>query len=205
MVTTVICVSLLRPWVGIAVLVVGGSLYFECLRRWPHASDGTSGGSGTAELLSALPASFTVVNQVSLDGYDIDHLVVGPSGVWVVDTEWHKGVVAESPQAVELNGRPLHRDPRRQARASAAELGRLIERSVGIRCQVRPIVCFPRATVRTNGSPAGTSVVDRQQLAARLRCGSGRLDPDQYTRIASALVALKNNEAGGRPHVTDLR
>jgi hypothetical protein len=195
--TTVICVSLLRPVVGIVMLVAGASLYFEYLRRGQRGGEGTR-SEEKATLLAGLPGTFTVVSDVALDGYSVDHLVVGPSGVWVVETEWHTGVVAESPQAIQLNGRPLRRDPRRQARASAAEIGRLIEQSVGIRCQVQPIVCFPRATVLTNGSPAETSVVDRQQLSARFRWGFGRLDPDQYTRIASALLALKNGAAGER-------
>jgi len=198
--TTVICVSLLKPVFGIVVLVAGASLYFECLRRGQLAAEGTR-GEERATLLSGLPGTFTIVNDVALDGHNVDHLVVGPSGVWVVETEWHTGVVAESPQSIQLNGRPLRRDPRRQARASATEIGRLIEQSVGIRCQVQPIVCFPRATVLTNGSPAETSVVDRQQLSARFRWGFGRLDPDQYTRIASVLLALKNNaESERRSH-----
>jgi len=193
--TTVICVSLLRPVVGILVLVAGVSLYFEWLRRGQRVGEGAR-SEERATLLSGLPGTFTVVNDVALDGCSIDHLVVGPSGVWVVETEWHTGVVAESAQAIQLNGRPMRRDPRRQARGSATEIGRLIEKSVGIRCQVQPIVCFPRATVLTNGSPAETLVVDRQQLSARFRWGFGRLDPDQYTRIASALLALKNDGAG---------
>lgn len=54
--------------------------------RWAR---GAEGEVATARLLGALPKRYAVFHDRALPGQpgNIDHLVIGPSGVWVVDTK----------------------------------------------------------------------------------------------------------------------
>jgi hypothetical protein len=196
LVTTVICASVLSPAIGAVVLLAGLPAYLKHVRRWRYASDGAQGEWETAALLAGLPRTFTVFNDIALGGYNVDHVVVGPSGVWAIETKSQQGIVTESAEDVRIDGRPMYRDPRRQARGCAAEISKLIENAIGERYWVEALVCFPRATVLTSGSPAETSIVSRQHLVARLRWGSGRLAPGQCAHIRSALLAVQT--AGSR-------
>src|SRR4029453_4049075 len=97
---------------------------------------------------------------------NVDHVVVGPSGVWTLETQANPGLVQERAGRVGLNGAPMYPHPRRQARAGAAAVAELLERETGARWWVEGLVMFPNATVQVSrnlpvprvvGSPPGVS------------------------------------------------
>ena len=64
----------------------------------------------TAALLNTLGTAFTVMHDLGIPGHDVnvDHLVIGPSGVWLVETVSASGVVREHPKrGLEINGVPV--------------------------------------------------------------------------------------------------
>ena len=64
-------------------------------------------GIGCAKL-SELPADFVVVNDVSKRFGNIDHVVIGPTGVYVIDTKnWTGSVKADGQGELLWNGKPL--------------------------------------------------------------------------------------------------
>ena len=54
--------------------------------RWRR---GAAGEAATAELLARLPRRFVVLHDLRIPGgrANVDHLVIGPTGVWVVDSK----------------------------------------------------------------------------------------------------------------------
>jgi hypothetical protein len=82
------------PW--IAVLIAGVALVTYALRPEPDADRwrrGAAGEMATAGLLERLPRRFVVFHDRAIPGSraNIDHLVVGPTGVWVIDTKTRSG------------------------------------------------------------------------------------------------------------------
>src|SRR5262249_45164004 len=75
------------------------------VRRYPHATQGAAGELATATMLALLPADFTVVNDLAFERFNVDHVVVGHTGVWVIETKSQAGVVEERANGVWLNGR----------------------------------------------------------------------------------------------------
>src|SRR5437667_8676364 len=68
---------------------------------------GAAGEWLTAELLKALPNGFAVVNDMTKKLGNIDQVVVGPTGVYVIDVKNWKGTVkADGKGEVLLNGKP---------------------------------------------------------------------------------------------------
>ena len=197
--------TLLNPLVGIVVLIGGFPIYWNLWRRWRWASEGAKGEFETAVLLARLPAEFTVFNDIPLNGFNVDHVIVGPSGVWAIETKSHAGFVDVSAFGVRVNGRLMYRDPCRQARRNAAEIGDLVESAIGVRYWVEALVCFPRANVSPLPAPGQSPVIGSEGLLTRIRSGSTRLSPPVCARIADVLCAIQGAARQPPPvrHVPD--
>lgn len=183
---------------AVAVLVAGMAFARRrtgLVRRLRYATQGMAGELETAKMLALLPAGFTVLNDLAFSGFNVDHVVVGPSGVWAVETKSQPGVVEERADGVRLNGRPMHHDPRRQARGCAATVAELLERETGRRWWVEALVYFPNAIVTGNESQAEARIVGRGQLLGRLRLAPKRLVGDERDRLVSALKQAKARTA----------
>lgn len=191
---TVIGTAVYDARLALGVLVAGIAFARRrrgLIQRYRHATQGAAGELATATTLALLPASFTVVNDLAFNGFNVDHVVVGPTGVWAVETKSHMGIVEEHEDGVCIDGRAMYRDPRRQARGGAATIAELLERETGRRWWVEALVCLPNATVTFNGHQTEARVVGTAQLLARLRLAPTRLGPEQRDRIVAALKRAK--------------
>lgn len=90
-----------------------------------------------------------VFHDVLGPGFNIDHIVVGPKGIFTVETKTRRKPVKGSPPVV-FDGETLtvagftpDRDPVQQAKAQAAWLRDLLAASTGRSFSVRPVVLFP--------------------------------------------------------------
>ena len=69
---------------------------------------GAMGEAIVAGTLRELPDNFVVINDVSKRFGNIDHVVVGPTGVYVIDAKnWKGSVKANGSGELLLNGQPL--------------------------------------------------------------------------------------------------
>jgi hypothetical protein len=157
--------------------------------------------ANTRAALAQLPPGFTVLTNLKFPTVNVDHVVVGPSGVWAMETQADPGFVEERAGSVWLNGRPMYRDPRRQARAAAAAVADLLERETGARWWVEGLVYFPNATIGRN-QPA-SRVVGSKQLLSRLHLAAAPLDADEQSRLLHALGGTQEQTAARR--VAELR
>jgi len=92
--TATIVVATYDTRLAIALLVAGIALahgHQGVARRYRDASQGAAGERETAKRLALLPASFTVLNDLTFSGFNVDHVVVGPTGVWAIETKSQTG------------------------------------------------------------------------------------------------------------------
>jgi hypothetical protein len=76
---------------------------------------GALGESIVANVLSRLPNEFHVINDLTTSFGNLDHVVVGPTGVFVVDAKNWRGVVAADGKGeLLLNGKPTDKSLVRQ-------------------------------------------------------------------------------------------
>ncbi|SNQ50528.1 Nuclease-like protein [Frankia canadensis] len=113
----------------------------------------------TARALDRLVrAGYTVLHDRSLadSAGNIDHLVIGPSGAWVIETDAHQGPVRQNAAGVWAGKVPLRAMLGLVAwmgeEATAQLLGELPQ---GWELEVQPVVAFARAEV-----PAGLALVE---------------------------------------------
>jgi len=117
-------------------LVVGGvwavyHLYLVITGQYFRVA-GTWGEDNTRDVLRAARRRHDIydwIDNLEVEGGDVDHLVIAPGGVFALDSKWH---------AVEVKPEILDRDTR--AASAGARRARSILRSEGHQEQVTPLV-----------------------------------------------------------------
>lgn len=158
---------------------------------------GAAGEQATARLLGRLPGrAWSVWHDLRVPGSraNIDHVVIGRTGVWVVDTKWTRAPVRPTRgpgfrRSVWFGDRRLDTGPIRwEAEVVADRLG----------MPTRPIVAVHGADMRRRGARAGgVPVVRADRLVPRLRRGRRRLSRPDIGTLAERLD--RHFEPAGRP------
>jgi hypothetical protein len=154
---------------GIAVALSGLTGRRRDIDRWSRGADGEA---GTAELLGALATRrWAVWHDLRVPGSraNIDHLVVGRTGVWVVDTKTTRTEVTAAWRSVRFGGRRL--DP--AATIWEADVVREeLSAELGWAVPVRPVIAVHgRGLRRRGGRAGGVHVLPAPELAGRIRRG----------------------------------
>ena len=95
------------------------------------------------------PYDCQVLHDIPADGFNVDHVVIGPTGVFAIETKTNskptKGAssVRYDGDTILVNGFKPDRNPIVQAKAQASWLSDLLERSTGRKVFVQPVVIYP--------------------------------------------------------------
>jgi hypothetical protein len=142
--------------------VIAGLLLAWGDRRLGNYLKGAKGEEWVAHELSFLPSSYTVFNGLRLGGkQNFDHIVVGPSGVFVVETKNWKGSVEFRDGKLYAGGKEPSRPPLRQVKAATAELVDFLDDSDSGGVPVHSVLCFistqlPEEVMNVNGVVVST-------------------------------------------------
>ena len=173
--------------VGTAGLAASGAAAWP--RRGPDRwARGAAGELATAAILSRLPRHrWVVLHDLSLPGTraNVDHLVIGPSGVWVVDTKAYRAQLRCRRGKVLVGGVPL-------ATAAVRWEARVVSGLLGV--EVRPILAIHgRGLPRRGRRHEGVPVVRAERLPRRLRrrCPWRRPLPRRRIRQLGELVVAR--------------
>ena len=111
----------------------------ERLRR------GILGEEAVADVLAGLPSSYWVLHSVATGHGDVDHVVIGPTGVFALETKAWEGAFYRSRGQLFCNGKPAEH-VLRQARGAAAQVRQLLL-DAGMDQWVEAVVVAARASV----------------------------------------------------------
>ncbi|MDO9074779.1 MAG: nuclease-related domain-containing protein [Rubrivivax sp.] len=142
------------PWIFtvVAIAFAGFAAYrFHKYRpRMRTLRQGMDGELAVGQYLERMrEQGYQVFHDVVADNFNIDHVLIGPAGVFTIETKtWSKPVkgdarVVYDGEQVLVNGREPERDVRVQALSQGRWLSRLLEESTGRRLAVQPVVVFP--------------------------------------------------------------
>jgi Nuclease-related domain len=99
-----------------------------------------------AEQLEELHANdFRCFHDIVRDGFNIDHVVVGPPGVFTVERKFRSGsgeIEFKNGQGIFVGGREEERDSLKQARGNARAVHDLIREDAAVEVFVKPLVVF---------------------------------------------------------------
>jgi hypothetical protein len=120
---------------------------------------------------------------VSARGTDIDHVLIGPAGIFTINTKHHpRGFVSAGPTGITVNRHATGYAAK--ARAEADRAGRLLGAAIGRGpIAVIPVIAVVGAGVRGDYQPHGVTVIAASKLARWLRRQSPVLAPDTVTKL----------------------
>jgi hypothetical protein len=136
---------------------------------------------------------YRVFHDVVADGFNLDHVLVGPAGVFTVETKTHSKPAGDSRVSYDgsqlvVGGRLLDRDPLSQARSQARWLARLIADTTDRRVFVQPVVVFPGWYVEAApGAQRDVWVLEPKGLPAFVESISPRLSKEDIALMAKAI------------------
>jgi hypothetical protein len=129
-----------------------------------------------------------VFNGLGFYAGDVDHIIVGPTGVFVVETKNHSGTISLRGGRLCRNGELLNHDFVHQATSEAMYVkGRLKPQ---VPCHVRPLVVFVRAKVRVRTAVEGVRVVALSSLIDAIVGRVPSLSPEDIRRYTGRLESL---------------
>jgi len=154
-------------------------------KRARDADRGARGEDRVGAVLDALPDTYYVFHDLSRLCGDIDHIVVGPTGVFTLETKAHGGQITAAGEAILVNGKSPEKDFIAQCWRNAFWVRDLLKNTAGIEAQVTPILVFAHATVRV-GQVKGIRVTWPKRLPELLTAGPAADLPVE--RIAGLLA-----------------
>jgi Nuclease-related domain len=114
---------------------------------------GRDGERQVAQILDLLREDgFLFIHDLPADGFNLDHIVIGPTGVFVVETKTRNRSVHRSGTEAHITiqgdvlwceGQPMQGDAIQQAKAEARWLETLLNRLLDESIPVQPAVTFP--------------------------------------------------------------
>jgi len=150
---------------------------------------GTRGEESVAVLLASLPRAYHVFHDFSCEAMkSIDHVVVGPSGLFAIETKCWSGTVTLENGAVLVNGGAPSRPPLEQARASARALVRFLAEGMDGAPFCRPVVCFASDTFKPDVLACDDVVIcNASALQSLIATHTHHLAADEVERIAKVM------------------
>lgn len=158
---------------AIASMKLLDKIAFPIIDRWDR---GAVGEEHVGQILDGLVAGgWKAIHDVDTGRGNIDHVLVGPGGLFTVETKSHPGRI----RAAEVNPAWL-----RQAYAQC----KAIERVAGMK--VTPLLVFSRAYLTPAVSrQRGVMVLSARMLTGHLERRGQQLDPSEVERIHGQLRA----------------
>lgn len=130
--------------------------------------------------LALLDERWRVLHGVPIghEGSDIDHVVIGPPGVFTINTKHHRGKRLDvRGDAVFIGGTYLPYVPKARHEAQCARDA--LTADLPTPCPVTPIVCTVGATLRHREATSGVWVVEDHRLVTALTAQPTVLSPAQ--------------------------
>jgi hypothetical protein len=184
-----------KPWLysSVAVPALGYAVWrfirvrSEVKNRWL----GRDGEKVVGQFLEVLrERGYRVFHDVIGDGFNVDHVLIGPAGVFTVETKTHSkpngdARVTFDGETVRIDGFEPDRDPVIHAKAQASWLRALLSESTGRRFEVRSVIVYPGWWVNEGSIKANTVwVLEPKRLPTFLDHEPRRLSKDD-TLLAS--------------------
>lgn len=159
---------------GVAIIIAGVTsglllvLLIRGLRKRSRYKEGFYAELATAAELDRLKAhGFAVYHDIQAPNFNIDHVVVGSSGVFAIETKSRRKPKRGKDSArVQFDGELLHfpdwkdRKPVEQALAQARWLQDYLFRETGLRVPVRPVLSLPGWYVINGAKRSAVTVIN---------------------------------------------
>jgi hypothetical protein len=161
-------------------------------RKMRHMDLGLQGERAVGQQLETLRnQGYEIFHDIPGDGHNIDHVVIGPGGVFVIETKTRSKPVGRKPE-ISYHGKVLRidgharPDPIVQVRAASSEMDKLIREWLGHSVEIRPVLVFPGrfCTMQKTNS---VWVLNESAVVSWISMAFRRMPDTDIRQIAAAL------------------
>lgn len=188
-----------EPWLA-TLFAVGAIAYaiWRFVKYWPKVQAlrlAEDGEKAVGQYLEGLRSDgYAVFHDLIDDDFNVDHVIIGPAGVFTIETKTWSKPAKGSPhidfdgETVSMAGLQPDRNPVIQAKAQASWLKRILEESTGMKYPVRPVVLFPGWFIKDIRARRNDLwVLEPKALSAFLANEKPQLPPEDISLAASHL------------------
>jgi hypothetical protein len=166
-------------------------------KRAKQAQKGAVAEEKVSEKLTDLPAEYRYFNGVDFNSFDLDHVVVAPGGIFLVETKSHGGKITANGDQLLLNGAKPFKNFLNQTLRQTKELEGFLWRLTSKEWTVTPILCFTRAYVEVRRPVNGVNIVRigylNKFLLRQPKCLSPE-DIDQLSRVLTSWMTRHDRQ-----------
>ena len=159
----------------------------RALKRIESYFKGARGEERVSGMLRSLPEGYHVFNDFVALGTHVDHVVVGPAGVFSVETKNWRGEVTVEDGYILVDGSLPSREPLAQAVREASLVKAQLEK-LGWKGDVTPVLAFASDTFKSRMAEIGGAVVmNACELQSSFAAGRTVIPPQEIDRLASLM------------------
>lgn len=131
------------------VLIKNVDIYFSKRLKNHYYTWGRGAGSElvTQKKLQELGHEYRVVNDFQYRHGNIDHICIGPTGIFTIETKSHKGVISYNGKRLLRNGKDFDKDFLKQSKGAAFYISDYIFNKTNRKYFVAPILIFNNAKI----------------------------------------------------------
>ena len=179
-------------WLATIVTGVATVAFFPFKATFRRLNRGERGELETADALDELKSDgYRIIHSIVRPHCDIDHVLVGPAGVFAVETKFRSGrgqIEFRNGEGLFVAGRAEEKDCLSQAIGNAAEVRKLIREHCGIDPWVKALIVFVGDwRVKNNWRDTDTLVLTPDKIVASIRELQPELKRSEIQLIASHL------------------
>lgn len=161
---------------------------------------GCEGEKIVAESLEELrEVGYKIYNDIVWDGFNIDHVIVGPAGVFTIETKTYRKRPGANSQiyyngkTVMIDGVKSLKDPIKQAIGQKYQLEGFIKDNAKMDIKVRPVVIFPNWFIKKDDNKSDVLVFNEKSLSGFLKKEEMLLNQEQINLISSHIESYNRN------------
>lgn len=178
--------------IALGLFIVGG--YYFLLQYLNYRKGIIGEQKVTRMLLAALSDEYSILNDVRLKGIsggNIDHIVVGPTGIFVIETKNYKGKISYYGDNWEGVGK---RSPSRQARINAIKVRKILASSASLESKsfwIQGVVVLAdqRAEIIERSPPEYVKVARIDGLADYIKNEPRRIETREIELITAEIMS----------------
>lgn len=168
----------------VAIVVATALLWRKGLRRVESYFKGARGEERVAGILEVLPDAWHVFHDFAVGRYHVDHVLVGPTGVYAVETKNWRGRVTVERSEMIVDGVLADRAPLAQA-ARQADAVRAALKAAGWEGEVVPALCLASDTLVDGLRSVGrTTALNASRVVEWISNRPSALAPNEVARLA---------------------
>lgn len=171
----------------LAAVTFMGVMLLKGLRHVERFYKGARGEERVAGILKSLPSAYHVFNDFVAGRQHVDHVVVGPAGVYAIETKFWRGEVTVEDGHVLVDGRLPSRSPLGQVRREAAQVRSALA-AAGWTGDVMPVLAFASDTFRAQVAEVdGVVVINSCSLASAFAAETVVIAPAELQRLVGLM------------------